>query len=190
MQTSIQTNPITYWCSVWKSNYHAITHRSCCSSCAIVAEGHVTRPWSSNEGKTLSGRRLCERLSGGLSITQSKEADRFDMSESVSGWGHCAWSRTAGPPAQKTRMQLRMSTQTGAQSHGFLWQLQTNSPCMCWPHPSRREGETNTEKQKNRSKIESEMKARWRDVTCEFVTTYASLYAFPKGLSQEHQRNP
>lgn len=129
-------------------------------SCAIVAESHMTLLWSSNGAKHWVGVDhraavhvcVCTRISGGT-IHYTIQGSRQIRYVRV-----CVWMRSLCTeqncrpisPAQ-THMQSSMSTQTGAHSHGFLWQLQTNSRCMWWPHPNRKKkGETKTEKQKQK----------------------------------------
>lgn len=75
-----------------------------------------------------------------------------------------------------------MRTQTVIHAYEFLWQLQTNSPCKWWPHPSRKEEETKTEKQKTDIKVslqeKAKMKAAMRDTTWDYAATCASFHAF------------
>lgn len=149
-------------------NYQAIMHCSCCQR-----ELRHCR-WEPHDssvvkqrGKTLSGRRpqsccacVCAFL-GGLSITQSKEADRFDMSESVSGWGHYARSRTAGPSHQHKHTCSRAWAHKQAHTRtGFYGNSKQTVGACGDPTPTERKREKPRLRSKNRSKskIESEMK--------------------------------
>lgn len=149
-------------------------------SCAIVAESHMTLLWSSNGAKHWVGVDhraavhvcvcACVRaFLGGLSITQSKEADRFDMSESVSGWGHYARSRTAGPSHQHKHTCSRAWAHKQAHTRtGFYGNSKQTVGACGDPTPTERKREKPRLRSKNRSKskIESEMK---------HPVTYASL---------------
>lgn len=107
-----------------KSNYGSIAHCSCQMELYVdermaqwLACGQATR--HNTEGRRLESWSGCvcvrERV-GGISITQSGEADGLDMSGSVSGWGHEARSRTTAP----------------SQPHKHAQCVHTNSYTLAW----------------------------------------------------------
>lgn len=171
-------------------------------SCTIVVEhmGPMTRPWSSNKAQHWGGvgHRACVCVCvWELSIIQ---ADGFDMSGSVSGWGHYAWSRTAAPSHQHKHTHTYIHTGAWAhkQSHTrtSFYGNSKQTLCACGdPTPAeKRERPRHRGKNRHKSEIESQSGDEGNSKKWDSAAAYASLYVvfiaetFKK--DHTHRRNP
>lgn len=129
-----------------ESDYQGIRHCACFQMLLYYCRwANGSHDWSVVKHWLGFGQRAGVCLGTTVSVTQSEEADRLDMSGSVSGWGHYVWSWKAAPTHEHTH--------TVTHCHGFLWQLQTNSQCIWWPDPSRKKGRNQHSKAKTGIKL-------------------------------------
>lgn len=140
-----------------KSDYQEIRHCACFQMQLYYCHwANGSHDWSVVKHWVGVGQRAGVCLGTAVSVTQSEEADRLDVSWSVSGWGHYVWSWKAAPTHQHTYTQGHEHTN----SHTLSW-VSIATPnkqsvhLVTRPQQKKREKPTQRGKNRHKSKIES-----------------------------------